>query len=141
MGAGKHGSSEITIAYDDGPGGSLRTITAFILTMGGIKLTSNMQASTAYGDSIEKKLPTGMSKIDPVTFTGLWDDTPTTGPHAVFLTPDTSPQATTRTLQIVFGNAKTWLSEGYLESYEVLGKNGNLTEFAAVAIQNSGAWS
>lgn len=141
MAAGKHGSSEVSIAYDDGPGGSLRTITSFILSMGAIKLTSNMQASTAYGDSIEKMLPTGMSKIDQVNFGGLWDDTSTTGPHTVFIAPDTSPQATTRTLQIVFGNARTWSSEGYLVSYAVLGKNGNLTEFEAVCQQNSGAWS
>jgi hypothetical protein len=140
MGAGKHGSSEITVTYDDA-GGVARIITSFVLTMGGIKITSNMQASTAYGDSIEKKLPTGMSKIDPITMHGFHDDTATLGPHVVFLTPDTSPQATTRTLAIVVGNGKTWTSEGYLESYEVLGKTGALTEFTAVLIQNSGAWS
>jgi hypothetical protein len=141
MAAGKHGSSEITISYDDGPGGTPRTITSYVLTQGGVKLTSNMQASTAYGDTIEKKLPTGMSKIDPITIHGFWDDTATVGPHIVFLAPDTSPQASTRTLAIVFGNSRTWTSEGYLESYAVLGKTGALTEFEAVAIQNSGAWS
>lgn len=141
MGAGKHGSSEITIQYDDAPGGSLRTITSYVLTMGGIKLQSNMQASTAYGDSVMKKLPTGMMEIPPVTMTGFFDDTPTTGPHAVFGAPDTSPQAATRTLAVVFGNSKTWTSEGYLVSYEVLGKNNNLTEFAAELQQNSGVWT
>jgi len=141
MAAGKHGSSEITVSYDDGPGGTLRLITSFVLTMGGVKLTSNMQASTAFGDSIEKKLPTGMSKIDPITIHGFMDDTALLGPHVVFIAPDTSPQASTRSLVIVFGNSKTWSSEGYCESYEVLGKTGNLTEFNAVLIQNSGAWT
>ncbi len=141
MAAGKHGSSEVTIAYDDGPGGVSRTITSYVLTMGGIKITSTMQASTAYGDTVMKQLPTGVMKIDPVTIHGLLDDTATTGPHVVFLAPDDGPQDATRTLTIVFGNSKTWTSEGYLESYEVLGKTGNLTEFNAVAIQNSGAWT
>ena len=141
MAAGKHGSSEITIAYDDGPGGTLRTITSFVLTMGAIKLTSNMQANTPYGATVEAMLPTGVSKIDQVTLHGYWDDTATTGPHVVFIAPDTSPQASTRTLTIVFGNSKTWSSEGYLVSYAVLGKAGNLTEFDAVCQQNSGAWS
>lgn len=141
MAAGKHGSSEITVSYDDGPGGTPRTITSYVLTLGAIKLTSNMQASTAFGDSIEKMLPTGMSKIDQITIHGFWDDTATSGPHVVFLTPDTSPQASTRTLAIVFGNSKTWTSEGYLVSYAVLGKTGNLTEFDAVLQQNSGAWT
>jgi len=141
MPAGKHGSSEITITYDDAPGGTPRAITSFVLTMGGVKLTSNMQANTPYGATVEGQLPTGVSKIDPITVRGYWDDTPTTGPHTVLGTPDTSPQAATRTLAIVFGNSKTWTSEGYLQSYEVLGRSGQLTEFEAVLIQNSGAWS
>lgn len=141
MAAGKHGSSEITISYDDGPGGTLRLITPYVLTFGGIKLTSNMQKSTAFGDSIEKMLPTGMSVIAQIPIGGLFDDTATVGPHVVFIAPDTSPQAATRTLAVVLGNSKTWTSEGYLVSYEVLGKNGALTEYAAVMQQNSGAWT
>lgn len=141
MPAGKHGSSEITISYDDGPGGVLRAITAFVLQMGGVKITSNMQASTPFGAAIESMLPVGVQKIDQIELSGLWDDTATVGPHTVFLAPDNSPTASTRTLAIVFGNARTWTSEGYLVSYEVTGKNGNLTEFKAVLQQNSGAWS
>jgi len=141
MAAGKHGSAEITISYDDGPGGTPRTITSYVLTMGAVKLTSNMQANTPYGATVEAMLPTGVAKIDKITIHGFWDDTATTGPHVVFLTPDTSPQAATRTLAIVFGNSKTWTSEGYLESYAVSGKAGNLTEFDAVIQQNSGSWS
>lgn len=141
MAAGKHGSSEITVSYDDGPGGTLRLITSYVLTMGAIKLTSNMQVSTAFGDTLEKMLPTGMSKIDQITLHGFFDDTATLGPHVVLIAPDTSPQASTRSLVIVIGNSKTWSSEGYLVSYAVLGKVGTLTEFDAVLQQNSGSWS
>jgi len=140
MAAGKHGSSEITIAYDDASGAP-QTITCAVLTMGPIKLTSGMQTATAYCDSIEKQLPTGMTKIEQVTLTGFWDTTPTTGSHAVFKAPDTNPQGATRTLTVMFGDAKTWASEGYQISYAVIGKVSNLTEFEAVLQQNSGAWS
>lgn len=141
MPAGKHGSAEITIAYDDAPGGTPRTITSFVLTMGAVKITSNMQANLPYGAAVEGMLPTGVSKIDKITLHGFWDDTATTGPHTVFKDPDDGPQDATRTLAIVFGNSKTWTSEGYLESYAVLGKAGALTEFEAVLQQNSGAWT
>ena len=141
MAAGKHGSSEITISYDDGPGGSLRVITPYVMNFGGIKITSNMQKSTVFGDTLEKMLPTGMSVIAQLPIGGLFDDTATVGPHIVFIAPDTSPQAATRTLTIVIGNSKQWSGEGYLVSYEVLGKNGNLTEWAAVLQQNTGAWT
>lgn len=141
MGAGKHGSSEITVSYDDGPGGTLRLITSYVLTFGGVKITSKMQVSTAFGDTITKKLPTGVSALDDIPIEGFWDDTTVTGPHVVFLAPDTSPQASTRSLVIVFGNSKTWSSEGYLQDYEVLGQAGLLTRFKATLIQNSGAWT
>lgn len=141
MSTGKHGSAEITITYDDGPGGTPRIITPYVLTFGGIKLTSQMQKSTAYGVAIEALLPTGISTIAQITLTGLFDDTATVGPHVVFIAPDTSPQAATRTLAVVIGNSRTWTSEGYLVSYEVTGKNGALTEYTAVLQQNSGAWT
>lgn len=141
MSTGKHGSAEITITYDDGPGGTPRIITPYVLTFGGIKLTAQMQKSTAYGVAIEALLPTGISTIAQITLTGLFDDTATVGPHVVFIAPDTSPQAATRTLAVVIGNSRTWTSEGYLVSYEVTGKNGALTEYTAVLQQNSGAWT
>lgn len=141
MAAGKHGSAEITISYDDGPGGTLRVITPYVTTFGGIKLTSNMQTSTVFGASIETMLPTGMSKLEQITVHGFFDDTATVGPHVVFIAPDTSPQASTRSLSVVIGNSKTWSSEGYLVSYTVLGKVGALTEYEAVLQQNSGAWT
>ena len=142
MAAGKHSSSEITVTYDDAPGGTGRAVTSYILTMGGVKITSNMQPSHALGDSWEESLPSGMAKVDPITLTGYWDDTATTGPHVVFLAPDDGPQDSTRSLVIVFGNSKTFSVETYLVSYAVLGRNGQLTEFEAV-IQPTGAgtWS
>src|SRR4051812_34414346 len=121
MAAGKHGSSEITVTYDDA-GGTPRVITGFILEMGSIKLTSQTDPSTPYGASVMSKLPTGVSEIADMTFEGFFDDTATTGPHTVFGTPDTNPQGATRTLAVVVGNAKTWTSEGYMLSYEVVAK-------------------
>ena len=139
MAAGKHGSAEITISYDD-PAGAPQVITGFVLTMGPVKITSKMQVGTAIGDAVEKSLPTGMRKLEDLTLHGFYDDTPTSGSHAVLGAPDTSPQALTRTLAIGFGG-KTWTSEGYEESYAVIGKVDNLVEFEAVLKQNSGAWS
>lgn len=142
MAAGKHGSSEITVSYDDSPGGTLRAITNFVLTLGAVKITANMQASMALGDAWEESLPTGTQKVDDIPIHGFWDDTAVTGPHVVFLSPDANPQAATRTLTIVFGNSKTFTVESYLMSYAVLGRTNNLTEFDAV-IRPTGAavWS
>lgn len=132
MAAGRHGSSEITITYDDGPGGTPRAITGFVLTMGGVKITQNTVTGVAFGAAWEYTNPTGVGKMDPLTLTGHWDDTATTGPHAVLGAPDDGPQDDTRTLAIVFGNGKTLTVETRLVSYAVLGKSGALTDFESV---------
>ena len=140
--AGKYGSQSITVTYDDAPGGTGQAVTNHILTMSGVKITSAMQLSHAFGDSAEESTPSGMTKVEPITLTGFWDTTATSGPHVVFQTPDDGPQDATRTLVIVFGDSKTFTVETRLVSYEVLGKNGALTEFSAV-IQPTAAhtWS
>jgi len=140
--AGKYGSASVTITYDDGPGGTGQVVTGYVQTMSGTKISSTLQASHAFGDSWEEHTPTGMNKMEPVTLSGHWDTTATTGPHVVFIAPDDGPQDATRTLVLVFGDSKTMTVETRLVSYEVLGQNGNLTQFTAV-IQPTGAatWS
>lgn len=142
MAAGKHGSSEFTISYDDTPGGTLRDMTNYITEFGGVKISSNMVQSTAFGDTWEEMLPAGLKKMEPITVKGFFDDTASTGPHVVFGDPDDSPQDSTRTLTVVVGNSKQVTVETRLVSYAVMGKVGALTEFEA-SIQPTGAatWS
>ena len=138
--AGKYGSQSWTVQYDDAPGGSLTTITNHVLSMSGVKITSAMQLSHAFGDSYEESTPTGMVKFDTITIEGFWDTTASTGPHVVFAVPDDGPQDSTRTLTVVPGDSKTFTVETRLVSYEVLGENGNLTKFRAV-VQPTGSAS
>jgi hypothetical protein len=133
--SGKYGSASITISFDDAPGGTLRDMTQYILTMSGIKREAITQQTNPFGTSAEASTPTGMIKVPDITVTGIFDTTASTGPHVVFGTPDTSPQAATRTLTVVFGDGKTATMESRLVSYEVIGKDGNLTEYSAVIRQ------
>jgi hypothetical protein len=140
--AGKYGSASVTVAYDGSAGGSPVTVTSFVISMGGAKITSKMQDSTAYGDTIMKQLPTGLKELPDWEMEGWWDTTASTGTHATFLAPDIDPNvANARTLTIVFGDSKTWATEGFLKEYEVLAQVGNLTKFKAKGSQHSGGWS
>lgn len=142
MAAGKHGSSEVTFSIDDAPGGTSRDMTNYLLTIGGAKIENILQPSHAFGDSWEEMLSTGFARVPPITVTGYFDDTATTGPHTVFQvkTADRSPQAATRTVAMGFGNSTSFGGEAVMSSYEVTGKNGNLTEFTAV-VQPTGTWA
>jgi hypothetical protein len=141
MGEGKHGSAEVTITLDDA-GGTPRTITNYILDMDALKITAGMQPSTAYGDAWEEILMTGVKKGEPIKLKGFFDDTATTGPHVVMGVPDSSPQASTRTLAVVVGNSKTFTAEGYITDYAVIAKGSKLTDFEATYHPTgSCAWS
>lgn len=140
--AGKYGSQSITVTYDDAPGGTGRVVTQHVLEMGGVKISSALELSHAMGDSWEESTPSGMAKVEPITLSGFWDTTATTGPHAVFGAPDDGPQDATRTLVIVFGDSKTFTVETYLMSYEVKGTVGKLTQFVAeIQPTGTGTWS
>ena len=110
--------------------------------MGGVKITANTEASHAFGDSWEEHTPTGVKKTEPLTLSGFWDTTASTGPHVVFLAPDDGPQDSTRTLTVVFGDSKQFDVETRLTSYEVVGSVGALTRFnAEILPTSSGVWS
>lgn len=140
--AGKYGAGSVTVTYDDAPAGTGRVVTNHILEMGGIKITSALESSHAFGDLWEESLPSGLAKLEDITLGGFWDTTATTGPHVVFLAPDDGPQDGTRTLVVVFGDGKTMTVETYLMSYEVIGNNGALTKFSATLRPTGAAvWS
>lgn len=143
MSVGKQGSAQVTITFDD-INGTPRSIGNGVLTISGVKITAAMQLTHAFGDAWEESSPTGMRKLDPITMTGFFDDTPTTGTHVVMQVRDgdVDPNGNSRTLTIVFGpnSGDTAAGETRLVSYEALGKNGNLTDFQAV-VQPTGAWT
>lgn len=136
-----YGSGSVTVAYDDAPTGVARTITQYVREIGGIKVESLMARSESFGDLWEEYTPTGMKKVPALSIKGYFDDTATSGPHVVFKDPDDGPTDGTRTLTVGFGGA-TAAGETRLVSYEVLGKNGGLTEYEAM-VQVTGAltWS
>ena len=142
MAAGKFGSADLVITLDDAPGGSPQTITPYVQTISGIKKEAITQQSNPFGTGNEAHTPTGVTKVGDITIGGFFDTTATTGPHVVFGSPDDGPQDATRTFTFAPGDSKTFTMECRLVSYEVIAKNGNLTEYQAVIRQaGNGAWT
>lgn len=140
--AGKYSSPDITITYDDGPGGTGRAVTSHVLSMGGVKIEQLTEQTNPFGTAFETHTPVGLQRFPDVVFEGLFDTTATTGPHVVFGTPDDGPQDSTRTLVIVFGDSKTLTVETRLVDYEVVGQVGALTRYRATVRQAGlAAWT
>lgn len=143
----KYGSSVVTITIDDAPGGTPRAITPYVTTIGGLGLESITQQTNPFGTSSEAHTPTGMDKVADIPISGFFDDAATVGPHVVFGTAatwalDKAPGSVGRVLTIVAATGKTFTITVHLVKYEVINKNGNLTEYSALVRQKStGVWS
>ncbi len=143
----KYGSSVVTVTIDDAPGGTARIITPYVSTIGGIKVESITQQTNPFGTSSEAHTPVGVTKTPDIAISGFFDDTADVGPHVVFGAAaswalDIAPASVGRELVILAATGATFTIQVHLVSYEVLPKNGALTEYVALVRQMAaGVWS
>lgn len=140
----KHSPSEVTVTFDDAPGGTPRVITPYVTTIGGLSIESITQQTNPFGVTTESHTPVGITKVADITIGGFFDDTATTGPHVVFqiAAADIAPASVGRVLAIVAATGKTFTITVHLVKYEVGLKKDGLTEYTAVVRQkSSGVWS
>jgi hypothetical protein len=143
----KYGSSVVTVTIDDAPGGTARIITPYVNTIGGIKVESITQQTNPFGTSSEAHTPVGVTKTPDIAISGFFDDTADVGPHVVFgdatsWALDIAPASVGRELVILAATGATFTITVHLVSYEVLPKNGALTEYVALVRQAAaGVWS
>lgn len=143
----KSGSTVVTVTIDDAPGGTPRIITPYVTAIGGLSLEALTQQTNPFGASSEQHTPTGLDKTADIAISGFFDDTAILGPHVVFGTAatwalDKATGSVGRVLVILAATGKTFTVTVHLVKYEVMNKNGNLTEYSALVRQKSaGAWS
>lgn len=136
----KYGSGSVTVTMDDS-GGTPRTITPYVKTINGLKIETITQDVNPFGGTAEKPNSVGVYKSQTIQITGEFDDTATVGPHVVFGTISSTVAASSRTLAVGTGGG-TFTVECIVTGYEVMPKNGALTEYAAtLQTQAVGAWS
>lgn len=140
--AGKYGPADVTVALEDSPGGTTRSIQNYILNGITAKDMARIVQTDALGDAWEEHVPTGKKAAEPITLEGIWDTTATTGTHAVLGTVDDGPEDDGRELVVVFGDSKTWTVDCRLVEYAVIASNDNIQQFSAL-LQPTGAavWS
>jgi len=143
----RFGSDVVTVTIEDAPGGTARIITPYVQTIGGIKVESITQQTNPFGTASEAHSPVGMTRTPDIAIAGFHDDTAVLGPHVVFGTAaswalDIAPASVGRELVILAATGATFTIQVHLVSYEVLPKNGALTEYVALVRQmGAGAWS
>jgi hypothetical protein len=86
-----------------------------------------------FGDSWEEHLPIGIGKMAQVTLGGLYDDSASPAPDALFggRIPET-PASGTRTLKVTWVGTKTTSVETYLVKYGRKADKNALTQYEVV---------
>jgi hypothetical protein len=132
-----YGQSSVVVAFDNS-GGTPVTMTPYVQTINGVSVESLMEQSDSFGDSWQEFLPVAVRKNGTITLDGLYDDTATTGPDAIFNAPAPTVATTTRTLTLTFGGSKTYAVETYIQKYDRMVVRGKLHRYSVV-LQPTGA--
>jgi hypothetical protein len=125
--------SGIVVMYDNS-GGTPVNITQYVLAINGVDVEQIIEETHSFGDSWEESLPVGIGKMAPIELSGIYDDTATTGPDALFVgqvpaTPATSNYQ--RTLTLTWVGAKTTAVETVLVKYTRSPDRNGLTKYSA----------
>lgn len=87
------------------------------------------EESTAFGDTWQQNISTGIKKAAPITVGGYYDDTATTGPDVKFNT-----LGTTIAIIITWGGSKTSTFSEIVQKYDRLGKVNGMTRYVATLL-------
>jgi hypothetical protein len=87
------------------------------------------EESTAFGDTWQQNISTGIKKAAPITVGGYYDDTATTGPDVKFNT-----LGTTIAIIINWGGSKTSTFSAIVQKYDRLGKVNGMTRYVATLL-------
>ena len=122
----------------DDTGGTIRNLSAYITDIGGLPGPRNLNEVTALGDTGTKSIP-GLEDVT-ISLSGIFDDTATTGPDAVF------GALRTNTAAVDFEYSPKGATTGFVkysgtcwvETYEVGASVGSRVEFS-VSLKVEGA--
>ena len=123
----KYGSSSFVVSV----GGT--NMSNYIDMCNGLDIEANLQESHAYGDSWIEQLYSGVRKHSPVTMSGFYDDTASTGPDVIFNT-----LGTTVAVILTYGGTKTSSFSAIVQKYKRTPARGESTRFE-VTLVPSGA--
>lgn len=118
-----YGFDDMACSVDCGAG-TPREMKTYIDGMSNFEVGAVLVDGHTMGDSWVEKLYTGLKEGKPVTLTGVYDDTATTGPNAVFI-----GVGDTRTLLFTWGGSKTSSMEAIISNYKRIPAKGDLTRF------------
>jgi len=130
----RYGFPDLKVEFDNAAA-ALVDMSAYVWTINGMSKEAILQEVTAAGDDDAAWAKVGLNKVDPITITGPYDDTASTGPDVIF---NAIGNAVTRTLKLTYGSTKTTSVECIIRKYERKPSRGELHTYS-VELQPTGA--
>lgn len=121
-----YGSDDVAIVFDNSAGTTV-SVTQSILSVSGIDVEAILEETHTFGDSWVEQSAVGLSRVGDITLQGNYDDDSDTGFNFMF-----KNVGETRTIQILFGAAKTFTAETVIKNYRRMPSRGALTKAEAV---------
>lgn len=128
----RYGWSDISIQVDATEGGAPQEMKAYVLTFNGLDVEAILEDMTVAGSSWEASEYVGLKKGSPVTLTGPYDDTASTGSDATFNAP-----GETRSCIITWGGSKTSSFEAIFSKYRRAPAKGQQTKYEVTMVPTS----
>ena len=129
----EYGSKDLVIEFSDS-GDTLHDITNDVREVNGVEIEALLQESHGFGKQWVEQAFTGMSKVNPVTMKGFYNDK-ANGVDALW-----NAKGATRRIKFTWGGAKTTEFQVLIQKYNRQPVNGQLTD-AMVTLAPSGSVS
>lgn len=120
----KYGSKDITIKVSNASQ-ALQDLSAYVDTINEFTVEALLQEGHTFGDSWVKQLFTGVKRGNPLTIEGFYDDTASTGPHAIL-----NAIGDTRKIEVTWGGTKKSTVDVIITNYSRRPVKGDLTRFS-----------
>ena len=128
----KYGSDEVYVSISDGTiavPGTHRDISADVLEISPLDKEAIAEEGHGFGEAWVRNVATGLKKIADITLKGFYDDTASTGTHALL-----NREGTTTEVYIGFGGAKSLTIPVLIKNYRRGPSRGELTKFEATLV-------
>jgi hypothetical protein len=128
----RYGFGDLTVEFDN-VGGTLVDMSQYVTQVNGFEKEMLIEEITAAGNDDQAWASVGIGKVSDITLSGPFNDTATTGPHAIF-----NSRGSTRTLKLTIGGTITQQVECIIQKYAIKPTRNALTQFE-VTLKPTGA--
>ncbi len=131
----KYGPDDLTIEVDDDAGGTLTDVTQHVESINGFDITGLTEPSHTFGDSWAETIFTGVSRAEPLTLTGIYDDSDSSADAKTMYN---NSIGETRSVRLTWGSTNTSSFEAVITAYSRTGSRDGMLRYS-VTLTPTGA--